>query len=276
MIRALKLAVSMFSVLPVPRSAGGSGAGGASGPPVDAKQAGRALLWLPVVGLVLGALAVLPALAVWRGGPGGSPLLAAVLAVTALGLLTRGLHLDGLADLADGLGSRRPAAGALEVMAQSDIGPFGVAAVVSVLLIEVAALSSILATGSRPAGIVALLAAVVVGRVAAIWAAGRSVPAARPDGFGALVAGSASPSAQLIVTVVALGAACGGAAAAGLGAAGLARLGASGLAALLVTTLGRRHAVTRLGGMTGDVFGALIELTTMATLVLYAGTLVWR
>ena len=61
------------------------------------------------------------------------------LVVVALALLSRGLHLDGLADLADGLGSRRPAAGAHEVMARSDIGPFGVAAVVLALLLQVAA-----------------------------------------------------------------------------------------------------------------------------------------
>jgi adenosylcobinamide-GDP ribazoletransferase len=266
-MKTLLLSASMFSVLPVPVD---------HRAPVDRSAAARALLWLPAVGAGLGALSVLPALAVWRGYGVGATLLAAVLIVVALALLSRGLHLDGLADLADGLGSRRPAEGALEVMARSDIGPFGVAAAVLTLLLEVAALAQILGSSDRSAGVVAVIGAVAVSRVAAIWAAGRTVPAARAGGFGALVAGSASARNQAVITagVVIAGLACAGWA--GLGWAGLIRLGASWLAALVLTALVRGHAVHRLGGMTGDVFGALIELTLMAALVIYAGTLTWR
>ena len=64
-------------------------------------------------------------------------------------LLTRGLHIDGLADTADGLGSYADAAKALQIMKKSDIGPFGVAAIVSVLLIDTAAVTSLL---TAPAG----------------------------------------------------------------------------------------------------------------------------
>jgi adenosylcobinamide-GDP ribazoletransferase len=243
--------------------------------PIDERTAGRALLALPLVGALLGGVSALAALAVWRGGPHGAPLLAAVLVVAALALLTRGLHLDGLADLADGLGSRRPADGALTVMAASDIGPFGVAALVLVLVLDTAALASILAASSRPSGVVAVVAAVTIGRVAAVWAAGRGIPAARPGGFGALVAGSAGWTARLASTLVAL------AAVIGLGAwAGqrvdLIRLGGAAIAGLVVADLVRRHAVRRLGGMTGDVFGALIEIATAVTLVGYAGALAWR
>jgi adenosylcobinamide-GDP ribazoletransferase len=266
-VKALLLSASMFSVLPVPVD---------HGAPVDRAGAARALRWLPAVGAGLGGLAVLPALAVWRGGGVGAPLLAAVLIVVALALLSRGLHLDGLADLADGLGSRRPGEGALEVMARSDIGPFGVAAVVLTLLLEVAGLAQILGRSDRAAGVVAVIGAVAVSRVAAIWAAGRSVPAARPGGFGALVAGSASEWDQVAITVGVIAAGLGCGVWAGLGWPGLIRLGASWLAALVLASFVRRHAVTRLGGMTGDVFGALIELALVAAVVIYAGTLAWR
>ena len=272
-MRALALSVSMFSVLPVR----------VRDEPVDALDAefdralaGRALLWLPAVGAVLGGLAVLPALAVWRGDGAGSPLLASVLAVAALALLTRGLHLDGLADLADGLGSRRPADRALEVMARSDIGPFGVAAIVLALLLQIGALSAVLAAGPRPSGVVAVIAAVALARVAAIWAAGTGVPAARPGGFGALVAGSASWASRISITALVLAAALAGGAWAGLGWPGLVRLGGAGALALVLSWLLRRHAVARLGGVTGDVFGALIEVTFTAALVFYAGALAWR
>ncbi|GAA3105764.1 hypothetical protein GCM10020254_59560 [Streptomyces goshikiensis] len=59
--------------------------------------------------------------------------------------LTRGLHLDGLADTADGLGSAKPAEDALRIMKQSDIGPFGVVTLLLVLLIQAAALADVYA-----------------------------------------------------------------------------------------------------------------------------------
>ena len=72
---------------------------------------------------------------------GAGPLTASGLAVGSLALLTRGLHLDGLADLADGLASGKPAPAALDIMRRSDIGPLGVVTLVLTLLLQVAALS---------------------------------------------------------------------------------------------------------------------------------------
>jgi cobalamin synthase len=66
---------------------------------------------------------------------------APVVVVAAGALLTRGLHLDGLADLADGLGSGRPAGDALSIMKRSDIGPFGVVGVVLALYLTGTALN---------------------------------------------------------------------------------------------------------------------------------------
>jgi adenosylcobinamide-GDP ribazoletransferase len=153
----------------------------------------------PLVGALLGgvAAAVLSA-ALWLGI---SPLLASVLAVGTLALLTRALHLDGLADLADGLGSGRPAEGALDIMKRSDIGPFGVVTLVLVLGVQVAALAEASAAGYGP---VALVAACVAGRLAITWACREGVPAARPGGLGAAVAGTVRRGPALAATALSL------------------------------------------------------------------------
>ena len=152
-------------------------------------------------------------------GPGR--LLGAALAVAVIAVLTGGLHLDGLADTADGLGSRRPAADALEIMRRSDIGPMGVGALVLVLLIQVTAVAAI---PRLPLAAAALVLAEVTGRVSVVVAT--SSPAARPGGFGALVAGRTT-AAERALTAGALACAV---AAAGLTACGPA-LAVRGLAA---------------------------------------------
>src|SRR5213080_4777965 len=126
----LRRALALFTVLPVGHPSD-----------LDRAEAVAALRWFPLLGASLGAVAGLPAVAVLHRAP-HAQLLGAVLSVLLLALLTRGLHLDGLADTLDGLGSRAPAESALEIMRRSDVGPFGVIAIVSVLLIDVAALAS--------------------------------------------------------------------------------------------------------------------------------------
>lgn len=102
-----------------------------------AARAGMTLA--PVAGLAVGLLAAATGLLLLVLG--ASPLLAAVASAAVPAVLTRGLHLDGLADTADGLGSGKPAEDALRIMKQSDIGPFGVITLLFVLLGQVAALS---------------------------------------------------------------------------------------------------------------------------------------
>ncbi|MEU7746923.1 adenosylcobinamide-GDP ribazoletransferase [Nonomuraea sp. NPDC049158] len=221
---------------------------------VDRQVAGRAMVLAPVVGLVLGAVACLPLLLP------GPPLLGAALTVGLLAVLTRGLHLDGLADLADGLGSGKPAPQALDIMKKSDIGPFGVITLVLTLLIQVTALS-----GLGPA---ALVAACVTGRLALTWACRSAVPAARPDGLGALVAGTVRPGAAWAATALTLVAAAGLGLVAGQRMVYILPLGVvAGLAAALLLL---RHARRRLGGVTGDVLGALVETATATTLTVCA------
>ncbi|MDF3148168.1 adenosylcobinamide-GDP ribazoletransferase, partial [Streptomyces sp. T21Q-yed] len=107
----------------------------------DREAARGGMLCAPLVGVVLGCGAALVALLLLFLGAG--PLLAAVAAAAVPAALTRGLHLDGLADTADGLGSGKPAEDALRIMKQSDIGPFGVITLVLVLFAQVAALSQL-------------------------------------------------------------------------------------------------------------------------------------
>jgi adenosylcobinamide-GDP ribazoletransferase len=248
---AWRVALSLFTAVP-------AGVGG----DLDGAVAARAVFWLPAVGLLLGAVAGAVLVLVQAGADAQSRrLLGAAVAVAVLALLTGGLHLDGLADTADGLGSRRPAAEALAIMRRSDIGPFGVAALLLVLLTQVTALAT--APRGLPAA-VTLVLAVVTGRAAAVLATG--APAARAGGFGALVAGRTGAPGRWLTGAALLAAALAGGAALGGWPAGL-RAGLAALAGLLVGGLVEWAARRRLGGLTGDVFGAIIELATAAVLL---------
>jgi adenosylcobinamide-GDP ribazoletransferase len=245
-----RLAVTLLTSIPFSVTVRG-------GPTEPSRRvAGAAMAWAPVVGLLLGAVAAgVLELAARLARTG--PLLAAVLAVTVLVLLTRGLHLDGLADLADGLGSSRPADQALAIMKLSDIGPFGVVTLVLTLLVQVAALAQAQTLGR---GVPAVIAAVTAGRLALTWACRRGVPAARGTGLGAMVAGTVPLAVPIVLTVAALGAAY------PFGLTILVGVAAGLAVSLAVSAL----AVRRLGGITGDVLGALVELTTAACLLVTA------
>lgn len=253
-----RFAVTLLTVVPWP--APDAGLGPATAP--DLATAGSAMAWAPGVGLLLGAVAA--ALLAAADHPlGAGPLAGAVLAVAALALLTRGLHLDGLADLADGLGSGKPADDALAIMRKSDIGPLGVVTLVFAVLIQVAAVARAESL-STIRGAAAVVAAVTTGRLAMTWACRRGVPAARSGGLGAMVAGTVRPLVPLVQTTVALAAAI---------AAVLIwpetgwTLPVAVLAGLAVARLLERHAIRRLGGVTGDVLGALAEVAATVVVV---------
>jgi adenosylcobinamide-GDP ribazoletransferase len=251
-----RLAVTLLTVLPWPDP---PETPAATRP--DRAAAGAAMAFAPAVGLLLGALGG-AVLLVAGDAAGAGPLTGAVLAVGALALLTRGLHLDGLADLADGLGSGRPRDQALEIMRRSDIGPMGVAALVFAVLAQVTALAH---AGATWRGALVLVVAVTAGRLALTWACRTGVPAARPDGMGALVAGTVRPVLPAVLTAV-LTVAAAAASVAGL-RYGLTLAGGV-IAGLAAAWLLERHAVRRLGGVTGDVLGALAEVATTVTLVI--------
>jgi adenosylcobinamide-GDP ribazoletransferase len=258
----LRLAATLLTVIPLGRGSGRA-TGGSPLPAPDRGTAGEAITWAPAVGLLLGLVAAGVLLAADRP-LGAGPLTGAALAIAALALLSRGLHLDGLADLADGLGSGKPADAALDIMRKSDIGPLGVVTLVFTVLIQVAALAHATQAGGPARGASAVIAAVVTGRLAMTWACRRGVPAARPDGLGALVAATVRPGVAVAETVVVLAAAV----AAVLSWGAITWTLPVGVVAGIAVAFGlERHSVRRLGGITGDVLGALCEVAATAALV---------
>lgn len=269
MREGLRLALTTLTVLPVHRTGR-----------TDRATAGTAMVLAPAVGLLLGLVAatVLVIFREFTTASKSAPVLACVLAVTALALLTRGLHLDGLADTVDGLASAQPPEGARQVMRQPDVGPLGVVAVVLTLLVQVFALMAATVDGR---GTGALLLATVTGRLAVTAACTAGTLAAAATGMGALVAGTVRRGAVTALTIlIAVSAVLQGVldnrtvdgVRASTGA-----LVIDGLRPLLALAIGlgvarvlRRHAVRRLGGITGDVLGALLEVTTAVVLVVMA------
>ncbi|MBK3579929.1 adenosylcobinamide-GDP ribazoletransferase, partial [Streptomyces sp. MBT65] len=134
----------------------------------DREAARAGMMAAPVVGMVVGSCAAgLGLLLLFLGA---DPLLAAIATVAVPAVLTRGLHLDGLADTADGLGSGKPAEDALRIMKQSDIGPFGVLSLVFLLLTQVAVLTQ-LYDDSWARGAGAAIVSAIAARLALTWAA---------------------------------------------------------------------------------------------------------
>jgi adenosylcobinamide-GDP ribazoletransferase len=212
---------------------------------------GRSVSFFPLVGLVLG-LALTGLGAALSGGV--APTLVAVLLAALLAGLTGGLHLDGLADVFDGLaGGRGDRARTLEIMRDSRIGAQGAAALTLLLIAKVAALSQVV----ERRDLLALLAFPTVAR----WLAALLIvvfPYARPEGLGRAFSGEAGRVQAGLAT--------------GIAAVVVAVLGPS----FILPALGTAAAVLgfafwlhrRLGGMTGDVYGAAIELGEVVMLFL--------
>ncbi|MDX6275363.1 MAG: adenosylcobinamide-GDP ribazoletransferase [Frankiales bacterium] len=229
--------------------------------------------WLasaPLVGLGLGLLAA-TLLAALRGLSADryQQLLASALVIGFLAMVTRGLHLDGLADTADGLGAASSGRETgLAAMRDPHTGAFGVTAIGMVLLVDTFALwqDVVLERGT-----VSIVTAVTVGRCALLWGARRGVPSARSEGLGAGVVGSVPPSVAALASA-ALVVLCSAAGAIDDNrgyheAAHVAIAAVVGLAAAIAV---RVQAVRRLGGVTGDVLGAMVEVATAAVLVVMA------
>ncbi|MEC3920166.1 adenosylcobinamide-GDP ribazoletransferase [Nocardia sp. CDC160] len=240
-MNGVRLAVSWLTVLPM------------RGPDeVDRGAAGRAIAWAPVVGVVLGA--GLTGLMWGLGQLGASWLLAGFVGVAGLALITRGMHIDGLADTMDGLGSYGSPERAREIMKSGGAGPFGVAALVFAIGVQAVSFAALAGAGRW----VAVVVAVAVGRVAVVLACRRGIEAAPGAGFGALVAGTQRP----VVGLTWGGFAC------------VAAVFATGnywqgpiavLLGLAASVLLVRHCVRRFGGLNGDVLGAALELSVTLT-----------
>jgi adenosylcobinamide-GDP ribazoletransferase len=218
--------------------------------PLRDTDLGRSVAFFPVVGLVLGL--VLTGLAALLTGV-LTPLLVGVLLATLLAGLTGGLHLDGVADVFDALGGGRgDRRRMLDIMRDSRIGAHGAAALVLVLLAKVFALAEIV----ERRDLATLLAFPAVAR----WAVTPSIvwyPYAREEGTGRAFSGEARSREVVIATALV---------AIALGALGARLLvpAASALVVATIVSLWMRH---RLGGLTGDVYGAIVELSEVTMLV---------
>ena len=235
---------------------------------VDREVAGVAMLLGPLIGVGLAVIGAV-VLVVGQGllGGGVEPLLPTALALAAVAWCTGGLHLDGLVDVADGLGSRRPPEAALAIMRRSEVGALGALVLVFVVVLQVVALARATGTGF---GTGALVLALVTGRVVMAAACVPRVPAPRSDGLGATVAGSVpvAGAAGLVVGALLLAVALGaGDADGGVTKAVLAVLAGLASGGLLVL-----RCVRRLGGVTGDVLGAAGEVAATAVLVVCAAS----
>jgi adenosylcobinamide-GDP ribazoletransferase len=227
------------------------------------------MLLAPAVGLAIGVLAaavvILLRIAIEVDEPYN--VLIAVAGVCVVTAASRGLHLDGLADTADGLGSYRGAAAAADIMARGDIGPFGVVAIVLCLLLQVGGLHGCLQAHRATEGLI--VAAMAGGLCATVACVG--VPAARPEGLGAAVAACVSGWQAAIAAALSLVvAAVAGSIDEASGVHGSLRAVAALGIGLAVAYLFMRHAVRRFGGISGDVFGAMIEIGMTTTLVAIA------
>jgi len=221
----------------------------------------RSMGWYPAVGIALGGTGWGAYTALHRIAP---PLLAAALVVGMLEALTRGLHMDGLMDTADGLLSGKPRERALEIMKDSRVGAMGVLAAVLQVVLKVVALGSLAPANAAVPLLAGWSAARVLPAVDVyVWPYARSAGTAeaftrqRTKGPVALAIG-------LLVGELALV----GVMAVFLGAAGTWYAGPTiATVAIASPVLFQRSVAHRLGGLTGDTYGMGIEMAETVALV---------
>jgi adenosylcobinamide-GDP ribazoletransferase len=212
-------------------------------------DSGRAAIWFPWIGLLVGSCVALTKMGLDVVLP---PLVSAGLCVAVWAGLTGALHLDGFADCCDGLLHPSNPQRRLEIMQDPRVGSFGVTGLMLLLLIKTAALAAL---PSTPAGLLSILLAAVTGRWLVLLAGLQ--PVARPGGMGAdfalgitrrtTLAGAILPAALATLW----------------GATGWLAVGLAVCAGLGLLALAR----ARIGGVTGDVFGATVELGEMVVLL---------
>jgi adenosylcobinamide-GDP ribazoletransferase len=217
----------------------------------QAGDSGRSAVWYSLVGLCIGAL-VAGAFALLQIY--FSNMISAALALAFWILLTGGLHLDGLADCFDGMFHASDPERRLQIMKDSHIGAFGVIGLIAILLIKFSALSSLSSMNA--------IGAILLGASFARWCvllAGKQ-PLARPDGLGADFASGLQTGSVIFGALIPLGLAI--------------WLGGTGLLAicigLLATVLILFAAKNNLGGVTGDVFGMIIEVVEVSVLLVFS------
>ena len=214
-------------------------------------EMGPSAIFFPLIGLLLGLILVLVNFLLV---PFASAGLLSVTLVALLAFLTRGLHLDGVGDTFDGLGAGGDRSRILSIMDDSHVGVFGVIAIVLVLFFKIYALESMDIDRWR-----ALLVAPILGRWAMVLLAYRSKAA--KDGLGANLIEELETKHFLLATLVTL-----------LLVAAIWRGNGIVMMAWVATftLVSKNYFHRRLGGVTGDTFGAVGELSETSVMVLLA------
>lgn len=217
----------------------------------------RSARWFPLVGAVLGGISVAALLGLTRIFP---PMVTAVLLAGIDALLTGAMHLDGLADTADGFGGGVTREDVLRIMRDHAIGSYGAVSVVLVLALKIATVTALI-EGHR--AIFGLLLAPVLGRWAAVLLSATQ-PYARPvDAGGPLTAGAPvrfmGRKEWILASAITV-------------AIAISFQPWRGCAALLLVALASAgwawYCRRRIGGITGDTLGAAIEIAECLVLLL--------
>lgn len=243
-LKSVALALSFGTIFPMPDLA-----------PVDNDNLRHSIAWFPLVGLLLGlalwGVSTTLALIVPRS-------IAAILALTLYTLATGGLHLDGLMDTMDAIGSRKPAALALVIMKDSRIGAMGAIAAIILLMGKALAFSHLPLTASPGAWV----AVPMMARAAVVWPMA-AAPSAQESGLGAIYAQKVP--GRSIFTATALGI---------LGVWFLLPMVAALVLSLVTAGLAwgwTRFITRRFGGFTGDTYGALVEIVEWLGFLMLTG-----
>ncbi|MBI4213041.1 MAG: adenosylcobinamide-GDP ribazoletransferase [Chloroflexi bacterium] len=224
--------------------------------PIAEADLGRSSRWFPLVGAVIGCIvATLDALL----APVATPELRAIAVVIALAIVTGALHLDGLMDSCDGLFAFTSPERRLEIMRDSRVGSFAVVGAATSLLLKYSAVLAL--PGEQRFG--ALICLGAASRWAMVFAAAR-YPSARSSGLShalrSSMTGRELPIATALALLLVLSA----------GIAGLAALAAAGITTILLA----RYTLTKIPGLTGDVYGAICEIVEVTVAMVLP--LLWR
>jgi adenosylcobinamide-GDP ribazoletransferase len=243
-MKPLFAALQFLSILPIPSAWTGQG-----------QLLSRSVKFFPIVGLILGAMA---AGCAWLLSCVFPPIVVATMTVTVLAVITRGLHLDGLADTADGFGSVSDRQRTLDIMKDSYTGAMGVIAIVCISLLKVVSLSVLEAEALWQS----VLLMVLISRSMMTLPISLLPYARKEGGLGKLFCRTRSPFNAVRAVLVAL--------AVGWLIAGFAGIAAA-MASVVVTMAFGHYCQWKIGGVTGDTIGATSEMIeTVTALILCA------
>ena len=225
---------------------------------------GESVKFFPAVGAILGIICAGIVGTINFFTAGNVPLLTGALGFATLIILTGGIHCDGLMDSADGLFSGRERDKILEIMKDSRAGSFGVVAMILVAATEISALSE-LAKFSTWQLCAAIYSAPIIGRLMMVVTIG-AFPYARPEGMGKAFAKFTTQrtiifaAVETILFLLPLNF---------IAVKIFLCAGVATLITLIVTIKFARFSVEKIGGVTGDIYGAVTTLAEMTALVTF-------